>query len=226
MGGNSNVRGAVRSYGKRENTFEGEIDMVKFVQDVADGARVIRMDVAQLLVDWTLERLGGHRFCKLLPQLTELGTLLKGLRYTARDQLEFNDLDNHAWLIPHDKKTVFVLESQSRRKLVIVERNLINMQVHARRVWYQHDEDRNHFWRKLLPLRWYREHDWTPEYGDCRDAGYITTYKTWPNAKVDGAAYYWGELESLRFDVNSTLCALKEGQTVRLSQIRALEEEQ
>jgi len=180
-----------------------------------------------LLVRWTMDRLGWFRFRQMLPDILMVHEMLKRLQYTKTDRFTFNDLDNHGWFIPHVDKRLFVLESQSRMKLVIIDKTDFAETIHVRRVWYRHDEDRNHSYRKLLPLSWYHKHDWTPKYGDFRDPGYVATYKQYlgdisvmTQKQVEGSGYYWHELEGLAFDINSTLTVLYEHKTERTSQLR------
>ena len=153
-----------------------------------------------LLIQWMMERFAGFFVEELLPDIHDVYAKLHSLQYTGRDKLVFNDLDDAAWHIPAKDKLVFVMQSQSRRKLVILHSSNISTSVDVRRVWYRYDEGRNNTWKRLRTLPWYQKREWKPEYSDCRDSGYILSYNTFlkHDSKCDRADLYFGELETFR----------------------------
>ena len=167
-----------------------------------------------LLIQWMMEHFAGFVIEQFLPDINDVLSMLKYLQYTKTDPLVFNDIDNQAWF---ETPTVFIMESQSRRKLVVID----GFKVHVRKVWYKHDESRNaHTWHKPKTLAWYRKNNWKIEYGDCRDYGYILSYDaTFSKKTVDRADSYWHELEMFVFDIHLTLDALHDVQTNRMSKL-------
>lgn len=178
-----------------------------------------------LLIQWSLERFAGLVFRTHLPRVMEVAAKLRSLQYTKSDRFTFNDLDNHAWLIPHKTKHLYLLESQSRLKLVIINDQEFVTEIHVRRIWFRFDEDRNSVFKRLLPLSWYGKHDWKPDYGDFRDPGYVASFEEYKMKsmnriqQIEGAHYYWHELSNFLMDVDFTLAALNEAQTSRLSEL-------
>jgi len=181
-----------------------------------------RRGCRNLLLRWTLEKLTGMMIMKALPDIHNVYQMLKSLRYTENDPLVFNDLDNKAWWIPAENKKVFVMQSQCRFKLVIIDSNLIMDRIHVRRLWYKWDEERNSGC-KFRTLKWFKDNNWKPTYGDCRDEGYVLsyecmTYGTKTNkGKVDRGNHY--EPQQFLDDILWTQAALHEAQTSRLSEI-------
>ncbi len=166
-----------------------------------------------LLIQWMMEHFAGFVVEQFLPDILDVHRELIGLKYTASDPLVFNDLDNRVW---YENESVFIMETQFRKKMVIVD----GMKIHARRIWYPYDEDRNATFRKLKPLSWYRKNNWKLEYGDCRDAGYILSKNVMPfSKKVDHADSHWYGLEMFIFDILSTHTALHDVQTERASEL-------
>ena len=178
-----------------------------------------------LLLQWVLERFTGLLVMDAMPDIHDVYDNLKSLKYTANDRLIFNDLDNKAWWIPVDNKKVFVMQSQARLKLVIIDSNSIMDELHVRRLWYKYDEGRSAGWHKFQTLKWFREHDWKPTYGDCRDEGYVLSYKRMNFGKrkehgtVDRGNHY--EPQQFMDDIRWTQHALQEEQTMRLSKIHS-----
>lgn len=176
-----------------------------------------------LLMRWILEKYTGILVMKALPDIHDVYRKLQYLRYTQNDPLVFNDLDNKAWWIPAEDKKVFVMQSQSRFKLVIIDSDSIMDSVHVRRLWYRWDADRNSGWHKFKTLKWFKDHNWEPEYRDCRDEGYVLSYECMTcgerenHGKVDRGNHY--EPQQFLNDIGWTQGALQEEQTSRLSAI-------
>lgn len=173
-----------------------------------------------LLIRWMMEHIAGSTVEELMQDITSVHKHLLTLRYTASDPFEFNDLDNFAWCENKENPSVFVMQSQNRKNLVIINNGLLDLSLHVRRIWYKYDENRNAAYRKLKTLEWYRKNGWKPEYGDSRDAGYVASYNTRFNRKrVDNVYLSLGELDMFALDISSTLYALTEVQTDRISKI-------
>lgn len=166
-----------------------------------------------LLIQWMMEHFAGFVVEQFLPDVIDVHQHLMSFQYTASDPLVFNDLDNRAW---YENESVFIMESQFRKKMVIVD----GMKIHARRIWYKYDESRNGTFSKLKTLSWYRKNNWKLEYGDCRDAGYILSKGTTLSPEtVDHADSHWCELEMFIFDILGTQTALHDVQTARMSKL-------
>ena len=178
-----------------------------------------------LLLQWMLERFTGFLVMEAMPDIHDVYDKLKSLRYTANDPLIFNDLDNKAWWIPVDNKKVFVMQTQCRLKLVIIDSNSIMEEVHVRRLWYKHDEGRSGGLQKFQTLKWFSKRGWKPLYGDCRDEGYVLSYKrmSYGKRKKHGTVDRGNHYEPQQFidDIRWTQDALQEGQTMRLSKIHS-----
>lgn len=173
-----------------------------------------RRGCRSLLIQWMMEHFGGFVVDQFLPDINEVHTMLKQLHFTKSDPLVFNS-DNSAWY-EDSEMSVFIMETQSRRKLVIVN----GFEVHARKVWYKYDETCKSGWYKPKSLAWYRKNHWELEYKDSRDLGYILSYGgILSRETVDHADSHWNELEMLIFDIHSTLNALHDIQTERSSDI-------
>ncbi len=176
-----------------------------------------------LLMQWMLEHYTGMLVMKAMLDIHNVHDTLRGFQYTQTDPLIFNDLDNEAWWIPAEGKKVFVMQSQCRLKLVIMDSNLIMDKVHVRRLWYKFDEGRNSELSKFKTLKWFKDHDWEPGYGDCRDDGYVLSYERMTYGKgekqagkVDRGNHY--EPQQFLDDIRWTSLALDE-QTDRLSKL-------
>lgn len=180
-------------------------------------------DCTDLLVDWMMERIGWYRTRQYMAYILKIYDMLHSLKYTEDDPCIFNDLDNKTYYIPHKSKRIYIMQNQNRKKIVVIENTSIATTIHARRLWYKYDEQKKVAWRKLPTMRQFKKQDYQPKYRDFRDTGYILTWSQdkimTPSEKVEGTKDYWFEMETFFFDINSTLCALKDIQTERLSEI-------
>ena len=158
--------------------------------------------------EWCIERYAGLKLWQWLPILQAIHNSLVDRKFVRKNHLSYNDLDNNACYIPHKSKQIMVWGSQQGEILVVLQPSFINgMCVHVRRVWPR--RSMQYGFSNLLSLRSYAENNYEGEYGDCRDKGYILSYKgdqisiksanslcTKNPGKIDWAYAYWSEFSS------------------------------
>lgn len=164
-----------------------------------------------LLCEWVAEHFWAMKIEAALSDIERLHAQIVDGKHTKRRPFVFNDLDNRVWYELSEKKKVLVFDSQGRFKIMIWDKDSVSTRLHFRKAWR-----RSHYaFGKYLDrpsLKWYRDRDFKPEYGDCRDNGYLFTYSSICGmpGKVDHAHNHGSDIGYFLFEVQSTLTALKE----------------
>lgn len=148
------------------------------------------------MIGWFHEHYAGFIVEKHLDELHEAHDKLKSLKYAVRDPIEGAG-DMECWL---ERDGVFIMQDQNVRYAVMF-RSEPWYELHVRRLRYEYDWRSKHkYWGyKTIPEM--RAADWKPEYGDCRDVGYVLSYGGLLTSarKVDRAVEFWSEMEHFFF---------------------------
>lgn len=172
----------------------------------------------KLLIEWFHEKYGGHIVEKHIDQIHEARDMLKGLKYTEADCLEEGDGDYQSW---SENEHVFIMQDQHVRYAVITKSEPW-YELHVRKLWYRDSTESRRRYFGYPTIRSMRKKHWEPEYGDCRDCGYVLSYGGFTkfDKTVDRAASFWSDIEHFIWRLGSALTVLHESQTERLSEIR------
>jgi hypothetical protein len=92
-----------------------EIAKLMMMQDFDDQRSMFH----PLHLEWMIDHYVNEHAKKLIPTVAALYGMLKDGDFTEDNKLNWNDLDNDAWFVPHDKLQVFVVTSQNNRFLII-----------------------------------------------------------------------------------------------------------
>jgi len=177
-----------------------------------------RRGCRSLLIQWMMEHYAGFLLSEAWPFILDVYNHLVHLQYTKHEPLEFNDIDNRAWYEKSgEEQKIFVLESQSRRLVVMVHGET---EIHVRRAWYKWDEGKNQPYDRLTTIRSFKKNGWRDTHGDGRDAGYVLSRDRFNyKKKIEHADHSWTLIELFLFEIRCTYGALQEVQTSRLSEI-------
>ena len=126
-----------------------------------------------LCIEWAIDQLLGNYVQRHAHFVSRIHHALVRGRHDHRNRFDFGWGDNYAYFVDvplrehDDSANGFVLEGQSRSVLILdVGRVATGRTIHARWV-------RTRWHREGLSLKKWRECGFRPNYGDCRDEGYV-----------------------------------------------------
>lgn len=165
--------------------------------------------------EWCVEHYAGLKLWQWLPVLEAVHFSLVDRKLRKTNRRIYNDLDNSAYYIPHEKKRIMIWGSQSSQELIVLQPSFINgLCVHVRKIWPRRST--KYGFRNLWSLSAYAENDYSGEYSDCRDNGYVLTYQggqvrrkssgyyntcTKNPGKIDGVYAYWSKFANFMLNL-------------------------
>lgn len=147
-------------------------------------------ECAELLLKWTFNRYWGIEVERHLPMFDEYWTWLHDHNARRDNPLVWGDIDCSAWIeLPKakDRRVLVVVTHCACRDdnthLFIYDKGTLFNNFHVRTCWPRtiriKGYRKSQGWEMLKhpSLTLYRQMDFKPNYGDCRDNGYCFSYK-------------------------------------------------
>jgi len=168
-----------------------------------------------LCIEWAIDRLLGDYVKRSIGKIDRIYQELVNGNYTQRKPIRYHCDRAVYWVpvknpddSPHFSRLAFVLDTQSQRYIVIIE-NLgsIGRKLHVRKLFSQCDSSSK--WPNKVPsLKKFIKDGVDPEYGDCRDAGYVLSCEwgmAYIGTKVDRGFDHFGDVTNFLWMIRSTL---------------------
>lgn len=142
--------------------------------DVMDEERQ-RLDIERLVETWMTQRLMSR-----WKKIVNIYKTLRGVPATVYQPLNLNDHTLYAMITKdiEDENQVFVIQHSGSHCMLVMFSDSKNYQhIHVRDVNESASSSSN-LNPELLCIDQYQYPCWEPEFGDCRDVGYILSYQT------------------------------------------------
>lgn len=213
-----------------------EREEVRIARKLFEGGADTRCSM--LHMQWTNEHFWGFVAQKeFLPCAEKIYQYLNTHKITEDKKIDFNDLDDSMWFIPHKDKKIFVHTSQNLDSVFIID----GLDFHIRRIyrdfsnysWLTAEDltdinkilehvptltechDDHYQYSQRPSLNAFVKDDFEMKYKDFRDPGYILSYNSYyakygQAPRVEGAQYSISELSAIQIYLGSMIYMIEE----------------